>query len=112
MSSVDPKRRGGRPPKRPGEPKAGNLTLRTYGDLRQKLEAAARLSGRSVSGEVEMRLERSFANDEMRAIIREELAAVAPEITGGPVNIDARGTDHEIITAALRQFHRETKIHG
>ncbi len=58
-SDLEPKRRG-RPPKAEGERKAGNLTIRTYGPLRAQLEEAARQSGRSVSAEVEYRLEQSF----------------------------------------------------
>ena len=61
---VAPKRRG-RPPKREGERKAGNLTIRTYGPLRELLEAAAKVSGRSVSGEVEWRLENSFSSADL-----------------------------------------------
>ena len=88
------------------------VTFRCRQRVKDALQAAASANDHSLSEEIEKRLERSFANDEMRSIIREELAAAVPEISGGPVNIDARGMDHETLTAALCRFHRETKIHG
>lgn len=60
MTDEAPKRRG-RPPLDPGERKDGNLTFRTRGDLRQRLDAEAKKNGRTVSEEVEWRLERSLA---------------------------------------------------
>lgn len=60
MPDEAPKRRG-RPPLDPGERKDGNLTFRTRGDLRQRLDAEAKKNGRTVSEEVEWRLERSLA---------------------------------------------------
>ena len=60
MSNELPKRRG-RPPLDPAERKDGNLTFRTRGDLRQRLSIEARKNGRTISEEVEWRLERSLA---------------------------------------------------
>lgn len=57
-----PKRRG-RPPKPPEERKGGNLTFRTRADFRERLEEAAAQSGRSVTEEVELRVERSFESE-------------------------------------------------
>jgi DNA-binding NarL/FixJ family response regulator len=68
----EPKRRG-RPPKPTEERKSGNLTFRTRGDLRAKLDAAATASGRSVSEEIERRLERSFDHDEMVSSVIETI---------------------------------------
>ncbi len=42
------------------------LNMRTTKELRDKIERAARLSGRSLVQEVEYRLERSFWEDEVR----------------------------------------------
>ena len=43
-----------------------NRTFRAPGALDEKLEAAAKLSGRSVNEEIEYRLERSFRDEEIR----------------------------------------------
>lgn len=59
-----PKRRG-RPPKPADERKGANLTFRTRADFRERLEQAAQQSGRSVTEEVELRVERSFEIDRM-----------------------------------------------
>lgn len=62
MSATEPKRRG-RPPKAADERKGANLTFRTRADFRARLEEAAEKSGRSVTEEVELRVERSFEAD-------------------------------------------------
>jgi len=52
--------KGGRPPKYKGERLSKNRTFRVRGLLDEQLIAAAAESGRSVSEEIEYRLERSF----------------------------------------------------
>lgn len=59
MTSDEPKRRG-RPPVAKEDRKTGNLTFRTRANLREQLEEAAQQSGRSVSEEIEYRLQQSF----------------------------------------------------
>ena len=59
-----PKR--GRPPLPAGEGKRFPLNMRTTKAIRDKLQAAAQQSGRSLAQEVEFRLERSFADEETR----------------------------------------------
>lgn len=59
---AQPKKRG-RPPKPQDERKGQNLTFRTRADFRERLEQAAVQSGRSVTEEVELRVERSFEID-------------------------------------------------
>ena len=54
-----------RPPKR-GRERGKSRTFRVNDDLDEKLEAAATRSGRSVSQEIEHRLERSFRDEEIR----------------------------------------------
>ncbi|MHB2208646.1 hypothetical protein [Methylobacterium sp. CM6257] len=56
-------RKRGRPPKPADERKGHNLTFRTRADFRDRLEQAAAQSGRSVTEEVELRVERSFEID-------------------------------------------------
>jgi hypothetical protein len=66
------KRRGPKP--RPeAQARQHNLTFRVRGDLRGLLEQNAVAAGRSISEEIEKRLERSFDLEEMRSVIREEL---------------------------------------
>jgi hypothetical protein len=54
----------GRPPKPEHERRRGNLTFRVRDRLRYRLEAYAKRDGRSLSEEIEQRLERSL-NEEM-----------------------------------------------
>jgi hypothetical protein len=53
----------GRPPRHPGERLSKNRTFRVRGGLDEKLQAAAAASGRSVSEEIEFRLDQSFDRD-------------------------------------------------
>jgi hypothetical protein len=53
----------GRPPRYPGERLSKNRTFRVRGGLDEKLQAAAAASGRSVSEEIEFRLDQSFDRD-------------------------------------------------
>jgi hypothetical protein len=54
----------GRPPKREGERLSKNRTFRVRGTLDEQLAAAAQEAGRSVSEEIEYRLENSFREDD------------------------------------------------
>ena len=60
------KSKRGRKPLPPGEGKRVPLNMRTTLQVRGKLDAVARASGRSLVQEVEHRLERSFAVDDER----------------------------------------------
>lgn len=62
--TAQPKKRG-RPPKPAEERRGHNLTFRTRADFRERLEQAAARSGRSVTEEVELRIERSFEVDHL-----------------------------------------------
>jgi predicted HicB family RNase H-like nuclease len=59
------KKRIGRPPKANEDRKAVNFTFRSRGQMRERLQAAAIASGRSISEEIELRLERSFWREEI-----------------------------------------------
>jgi hypothetical protein len=59
------KKRIGRPPKAKEDRKAVNFTFRSRGPMRERLQAAATASGRSISEEIERRLEQSFQADEL-----------------------------------------------
>src|SRR4051812_23391647 len=60
MRSGNEPRKGGRPALSSERKKSQTLTFRTRTDLRKSLEAAAERAGRSISEEVEYRLQRSF----------------------------------------------------
>ncbi len=57
----------GRPKLPPGEGKRHPLNMRTTKEIRERLEAAARASGRSLAQEAEFRLQQSFGRDEIMA---------------------------------------------
>lgn len=56
----EPAKRIGRPPLLAEQRKSRNLTFRTRNGMRERLEAAAHKAGRSISEEIESRLEMSF----------------------------------------------------
>jgi hypothetical protein len=58
----------GRPPRRVGERLRKTRTFRVRDELDFKLKMAAQVSGRSVSEEIEFRLERTFIEDYERAL--------------------------------------------
>jgi hypothetical protein len=73
----------GRPPKRMGERLSKNRTFRVRAGLDDQLVAAAERSGRSVSEEIEHRLEKSFEGESLREALRPTealLSAVADRV--------------------------------
>ena len=58
------KKRIGRPPKAKEDRKAVNFTFRSRGQMRERLQTAAIAAGRSISEEIEFRLEKSFWQEE------------------------------------------------
>jgi hypothetical protein len=55
----------GRPPVPAAQKKVRNFTFRSRGDMHERLSEAAEANGRSISEEIERRLERSFFSDEI-----------------------------------------------
>jgi predicted transcriptional regulator len=78
LSDALPKRRG-RPPN-PFREKRQNYTFRIRNDLRGALKVLAKQSGRSVSEEIEYRLERSVERD----AVEEWLKSFARELLAEP----------------------------
>jgi len=70
------KRRRGRPPLPEHQRKGRILKFRARGDLVSRMQAAATATGRSVSEEIEYRLERSFQNVDELADLKETVTAV------------------------------------
>lgn len=69
----------GRPPLSLVKRKSENLKFRTRSDVRERLEAAALASGRSLSEEVERRVEDSFLSVSLVDVIRFEIRAALTE---------------------------------
>ena len=64
-------KRMGRPPKPPTPGELAPLSVRITATLKEKVQAAADGNGRSISAEVESRLEDSFKKDEVEAVMKE-----------------------------------------
>lgn len=64
------KPKAGRPPRHAGERLVKNRTFRVWGSLDDQLQAAAEQSRRTVSAEIEFRLELSFEMDRLDAQMR------------------------------------------
>ena len=60
----------GRPRKPEGDRKSVNFAFRGRGQLRERLGEAVRVSGRSISEEIEHRLEESFRHDDADTLLR------------------------------------------
>lgn len=82
------------------------MSLRTTPTMKAALVAAASQSGRSLTQEIEFRLEASFSEDRMRRIIREELEATAqrPQHYNGPFTIHVSGRQQENAGEVMRRF--------
>jgi Arc-like DNA binding domain len=65
-------KRIGRPPKPAEDRKAVNFTFRSRRQMRERLQKAAALSGRSISEEIEDRLNQSFKQDDFEQVLGQE----------------------------------------
>src|SRR5215472_8749222 len=72
-----PKRLRGRPPKYAGEGKRQNFSFRITPDMRERLIAAVKQSGRSLSEEVEFRLNRDLNWEQTKGDIHKMFAEAA-----------------------------------
>jgi hypothetical protein len=82
-----PKRRRGGQPKPAAQRKRNNLTFRVRDQLRERLEKAAAANGRSVSEEIEYRLNRDFAWEEGKGDIQKMREQAATQL--GEANVQA-----------------------
>ncbi|MET3694583.1 Arc family DNA-binding protein [Methylobacterium goesingense] len=77
MASSEGRKRGGQP-KPPEERKRNNLTFRARDELREQIRISAEASGRSVSEEIEHRLELSLARaEQIQADLGEDIFRIA-----------------------------------
>ncbi len=88
------RKRIGRPPKPAKERKSVNFTFRSRGELREQLRRAAEVSGRSISEEIEYRLDQSFRDEYMAETAVKAMAKyfeekeVAKELTSKKIEED------------------------
>jgi Arc-like DNA binding domain len=78
--SEQTKRQPGRPSLPEEEKRSRNLTFRSRVDMRDRLSDAASENGRSISEEIESRLEESFRRDEKIADVTASRDAIAAEL--------------------------------
>ena len=118
-----PARKRGRPPLPPEEGKRYPLNMRTTKEVREKLEAAASESGRSLTQEVEFRVQQSLRDDEARfeafggthnyALMRLISAAIAAIETGrGAKWTEDSSVLHEAQGLAARVFEMYALVVG
>lgn len=91
--------RTGRPPKAPEKGRRQNYTFRMSDQTRDRIIEAAAQAGRSMSEEIEARVEASFRDDGLRAAIREEVRAALDGLTIHHIEID-EDEDHDDLGAA------------
>jgi hypothetical protein len=79
------KKKAGRPPRHAGEHLSKNRTFRVWDKLDDQLQAAAEHSRRTVSAEIEYRLEQSFWMDRLDAQMRDLLGVGLTEALSVPI---------------------------
>lgn len=73
LEALEARNRGGRPRER-DEVKRAAITIRTTSAIKEQVKAAAEANGRSVTQEIEFRLERSFDYEGAADYLRQALA--------------------------------------
>ena len=99
------KKKRGRPPLPQGEGKRHPLNIRTTKEMRDRLEAAATASGRSLAQEVEFRLEASLSNEKKDELTHQVLMDNIYEQFGGRDIYSLM----ELLARAIRLVEYETK---
>lgn len=84
MSSETPKKRMGRPRKYPGTEKRPTLTFRVRDGLHEKLKQSSEDGERSISEEIERRLERSYEIDKLARNACSNTIDTLEALFGGP----------------------------
>jgi Arc-like DNA binding domain len=97
-------KRIGRPPKPVEDRKATHFTFRTRGVMRERLQAAAAASERSISEEIENRLDRSFQRDERDYLFK--------MLTGGEHSENALHMIAEAIRTVQTMYSHSYKSKG
>ncbi len=84
QSAGGTKARRGRPPLKAGQPKRTSYNTRLREELRERLEREAGQAGRSLSEEIEFRLERSLLDEDARKAVQGAIHLAF----GGPAGFD------------------------
>lgn len=112
----------GRPPRHQGERLSKNRTFRVRGSLDGRLQAAAAASGRSVSEEIEFRLDQSFdrdafigvllGGDENAKVLQSIAMVMKLESRSGHWLKDANtaGTVRQAVNFIIRQFAQRQRL--
>ena len=98
------KKKRGRPPLPQGEGKRHPLNIRTTKEMRDRLEAAATASGRSLAQEVEFRLEASLSNEKKDELTHQVLMDNIYEQFGGSDIYSLMG----LLARAIHYVEQET----
>lgn len=80
MSEAETPKKLGRPLKTPGEGKRPTITFRCRGPLHERIQASARTADRSISEEVETRLDRSYEADDRIKDSKTDLVSATKEV--------------------------------
>jgi chromosome segregation ATPase len=99
------KRQPGRPALPEEEKRSRNLTFRSRGDLRDRLSDTASENGRSISEEIESRLEESFRRDEKIADVTASRDAVAAELADLRKQFLATCTEAARLEQEVKDWH-------
>jgi hypothetical protein len=115
MQATSEKFRGkpGPKPRGPYEGKRETITTRITPGTRQKLDQAAEAADRSLSQEIELRLERSFDREDglgghRTAAVLRRLAHLAEASTGDKHWLDDDGTFHAVLDLWQRELRKMT----
>jgi hypothetical protein len=110
-------KRAGRPPIPEEERRSRNLTFRSRGKLHEQLQAAAAASGRSISEEIERRLDQSFWYDdvvgsaEIAELAREAIVCAAGIKKNSSEGLEADNRARDVLRAALLELFYPTDHH-
>jgi|tagenome__1003787_1003787.scaffolds.fasta_scaffold20380484_1 hypothetical protein len=112
---IEPKKRG-RPAIPAAEKKARNFTFRSRGDLHERLSGAAAANQRSISEEIEHRIEQSFQIEqrieEMRSQFNQRIQVVEAEAKLGMARVaEAAEQKNASLRERLDEFERELEKH-
>ncbi len=83
---------------------APDMKLRISVELRQKIEEAAKRNGRTMNGEINVRLEASFASDPIEVELKrlaKRVAAIERRLEGGMPSLEIEDDDPRLTSYEL-----------
>ena len=103
------KKRTGRPPKRPNQGKRPSVSLRVRGALYHQISEAARKNGRSLSEEMEAKVEEAFSDD-ARRIARAKVEEEQTAEFGGKFLLWVGKCEAQLFKESLREVASEKGV--